>query len=585
MRWPADANCSAVFNLLLSSENQSMSLMRHFDTVIVLSTLALVLVIGTPQMTLAQEETFYYKKGEKVFLSVDESKFYALFSPQTEQADIENATKPVKAVLQRFEDVKASSGLNLTQDPPANMPKWAIIENTDISAQPLNQAAIAENVLYKAPFFLTRDKKQVGMSHLLYVKLKEPDDKVKLQELANELNVKIIGNNKQLPLWYTLACDSESAGNALQVANKLYETGHFAAAEPDFLADFQIKVANLADTCSNDAHFGMQWGLRNTGQHGGTEGIDIGVCDAWNVATGKGITVAVVDHGIQLDHPDLSANISPLSFDTVTGTSPSRVRGNHGTACAGIIGAIHNNTLGVAGVAPEATLMSVSDNLTLGPGAQQNLASGIAWAAQNGADVISNSWGHDLLESPLIDDAIDEALTTGRNGKGCVVLFAAGNSNGAVIYPARSNPAVVAVAAMSPCGQRKSPNSCDPEPFWGSCFGSAIDIAAPGVLIPTTDRTGLAGYDSGDYTLKFNGTSSATPHVAGVAALILEVNPALNQEEVVTIIEKCARKVGSYSYDITPDRPNGGWHQEVGYGLLDAKACVQAAQASRSTAN
>ena len=119
--------------------------------------------------------------------------------------------------------------------------------------------------------------------------------------------------------------------------------------------------------------------------------------------------------------------------------------------------------------------------------------------------------------------------------------------------------------------------SCDPETFWGSCFGSELDIAAPGVLIPTTDRTGAAGYDSGDYALTFNGTSSATPHVAGVAALILQVNPNLKQQEVVGIIEKCGRKVGSYSYQATTGRPNGDWHQEMGYGLLDAKACVQAA--------
>jgi subtilisin family serine protease len=180
------------------------------------------------------------------------------------------------------------------------------------------------------------------------------------------------------------------------------------------------------------------------------------------------------------------------------------------------------------------------------------------------------------LDSPLIDDAIDEALTNGRGGKGCVVVFAAGNANGAIIYPARANPGVLAVAAISPCGERKSPTSCDPESFWGSCFGSALDIAAPGVLIPTTDLTGTDGYDTGDYTLTFNGTSSATPHVAGVAALILQANPNLTQGQVVEIIEKCGRKVGTYNYQNTPGRPHGDWHQEMGYGMLDAKACLEA---------
>jgi subtilisin family serine protease len=525
---------------------------------------------GASHKAIAQEETYYYKKGERVPLKVDPSKAYVLFTPETTQERVEKATKEKKADLKKFDTVKLPTGLNLVQDPPAKAPRWAIIENVDASEQPFDLAELSKDVLYKAPFFLTKDNKQVGISHLVFVKLREPDDKAKLEGLAKDLKVEIVGNNKLMPLWYTLACTKDSAGNALQVANKLFESKNFAAAEPDFLANFTIK-------CADDAHFDKQWGLKNTGQHGGTAGIDIGVCDAWKVATGKGVKVAVVDQGIQLDHPDLKVNLFATSFDTETGTSPSRVRGSHGTACAGIIGAARaNSKLGVAGVAPDATLISISHSLSIGPNTQQELASGLTWAAQNGADVISNSWGHNLLDSALIDDAIDEALTKGRGGKGCVVVFAAGNDNGAIIYPARSNPAILAVGGMSPCGERKSPLSCDLESWWGSCYGKELDIVAPGVLIPTTDRTGTAGYDTGDYTLKFNGTSSATPHVAGVAALILEVNPKLTQKEVATIIEKHGRKVGSYSYQQTSGRPNGDWHKEMGYGLLDAKACVHA---------
>lgn len=540
--------------------------------------LALVAWCGTPQKGAAQDDLFYYRKGEKIALKVDASKSYVLFSPTTTKTEVEKATKPVGAVIQRFDVVKVPTGLNLTQDTTAEA-KWAIIDNNDISAKPLTSPEIAKNVLYKAPFFLTKDKKQVGMSHLVYVKLKDPADKSKLELLAKKLKIEIVGNNKQMPLWYTLACTKDSIGNALVVANALYESKAFVTAEPDFLADFRIKgdKGKAQPPCADDALFEKQWGLKNTGQHGGIVGTDINICEAWKVTTGKGVTVAVVDHGIQLDHPDLKANILPLSFDTVTGTSPSQIRGSHGTACAGIIAGIRSNgQLGVAGVAPEAKLMSISDNLMLGPDAQQNLASGLSWAWQKGADVISNSWGHDLLESALIDDAIEDALTKGRGGKGCVVVFAAGNSNNPVIYPARSNPAVLAVAAMSPCGERVSLFSCVSE-GWGSCFGSQLDIAAPGIKIPTTDRTGSLGYDTGDYTLTFNGTSSATPHVAGVAALILQLNPNLKQDRVVEIIEKSGRKVGQYTYQTVSGRPNGGYHEEMGYGLVDAKVCADLA--------
>ena len=97
------------------------------------------------------------------------------------------------------------------------------------------------------------------------------------------------------------------------------------------------------------------------------------------------------------------------------------------------------------------------------------------------------------------------------------------------------------------------------------------------------DRTGSVGYVSGDYMPNFNGTSSACPHVAGVAALILSVNPNLTQKEVATIIEKTARKVGGYSYSTVSGRPNGTWHTEVGYGLIDAYAAVMEAQNASTT--
>ncbi len=174
----------------------------------------------------------------------------------------------------------------------------------------------------------------------------------------------------------------------------------------------------------------------------------------------------------------------------------------------------------------------------------------------------------------ILTDAIQNAISNGRNGRGCVVVFATGNDNSAVRYPANAIPDIIAVGAMSPCGERKSPTSCDGESWWGSNFGTTLDIVAPGVFIPTTDRTGSAGYSSGDYFLTFNGTSSACPHVAATAALILSENPLLTQRQVADIIESTAQKVGNYSYSSTSGRPNGTWNQEMGYGLLNTFAAV-----------
>ena len=271
-----------------------------------------------------------------------------------------------------------------------------------------------------------------------------------------------------------------------------------------------------------------------------------------------------------------------MSFDAYTNSSPSIVRGNHGTAVAGIIGAVKDNNLGVAGVAPNCSIMSASVVFSNSQTAVQ-LANSLNWAWQNGADVINNSWGGGT-PSNLISDAISNALTNGRNGLGTIVVFSAGNNNSNVSYPANSNNDILAVGAVSPCAERKNPNSCDGENWWGSNFGDELDIVSPGVLITTTDRTGTLGYIMGDYTFDFNGTSSAAPFVSGVVALILSANPNLTLQEVNDIIESTAQKVGGYNYDNSNNnRPNGTWNEQMGYGLVDAYAAVSLASFGSQT--
>lgn len=166
-----------------------------------------------------------------------------------------------------------------------------------------------------------------------------------------------------------------------------------------------------------------------------------------------------------------------------------------------------------------------------------------------------------------------EALSKGRNGKGCVVVFSAGNENASqVSYPASSIPDILAVGAMSPCGERKSFSSCDGE-NWGSNYGDALDVVAPGVKIQTTDLLGSSGYSSGNYYASFNGTSSACPHVAAVAALIISVKPELTQEKIVRAILRSARKLPSYSF--SQIKTYGSWNAEVGYGLVNAFSALR----------
>ena len=276
----------------------------------------------------------------------------------------------------------------------------------------------------------------------------------------------------------------------------------------------------------------------------------------------------------------MEANIHPLSFDSESGTSPQvvytgLVDSNHGTRCAGIIGAVKDNEIGLAGVAPNCKLMSISNSFEVTPFLQMKIADGMDWAWQNGADIISNSWYSPICYTG-IDEAINNAVTQGRNGKGCVVVFASGNANTASVYYPANLPNVIAVGAIDYDGNRA----------FFSNYGSTLDIVAPGVNISTTKgpKAPLQYHPHPEeyldtiYRRFFGGTSAACPHVSGVAALILSVNPYLSGQQVRDIIESTAQKVGGYNYQNTLNRPNGTWHAEMGYGLVDAYAAVVAAR-------
>ena len=139
-------------------------------------------------------------------------------------------------------------------------------------------------------------------------------------------------------------------------------------------------------------------------------------------------------------------------------------------------------------------------------------------------------------------------------------------------YPAYL-PQAIAVGAMTMCNQRKTPTACDPHNIlWGSNYGDNLSMVAPGVNIHTVTSTFYG------YTLNFmNGTSAAAPHVSGVAALMLEVNPDLTAMEVKRILEFSCNKVGNYCYNWTPSHPIGPWNNEMGYGRINAYYAVQLA--------
>lgn len=396
-----------------------------------------------------------------------------------------------------------------------------------------------------APCYKSENGNCITVTPYLNVMLKDEADFPYLYDAAIEYALTIVSQDEFMPLWYILSITENTDGTSLDIANKLYESGLFA----ESIADFSSENDAL---CSYDPMITEQWGLYNSNY----SGIDISICGAWAYATGRGIKIGILDCGVDISHTDLANNIYSLSFDTESGTSPAKLYADHGTHCAGIAAAVRNNGIQIAGVAPDAKIVSISNTLEASTNSRLKRADGIVWAYKNGVDVISNSWGSST-EHAAINNAIADAFKYGREGKGCVIVFSAGNDgNGVPVgYPANCNDKIIAVGAL---------NSAGIVPKF-SQTGDKLDVVAPGVDILSTV--------SGNQTDRWDGTSMACPHVAGLAALILERNPSLTVTQVSDIIEKNAKKVGNRKY--SEKRQNGTWNSYYGYGLIDAESALR----------
>ncbi|MBD3168278.1 MAG: S8 family serine peptidase [candidate division Zixibacteria bacterium] len=339
-----------------------------------------------------------------------------------------------------------------------------------------------------------------------------------------------------------------------------------------------LKFSDPASVNPDDTYFDDQWALKNTGMNGWLEDADIDAPEGWELARGSSeIIIAVLDMGVDVEHEEFIDKIV-APYNAVDGTDEQTPNDwdAHGTCCAGIAAARTDNNKGIAGVNWNAQIMPIKIGYTPEPGGQRMVtdywaSDGILTAAQRGADVLSNSWY--TTPSDLIDLAFYTVYQTGRDGRGCISVAAAGNFNSDLVYPA-SLPETFAVGATSPCDERKSPTSCDGETWWGSNYGQGLDVMAPGCYIWTTDITGGGGSNPGnpaygdplgDYVSRFRGTSSATPQVAGLAAIILSIDPEMTAFEVQQLI-----------IDNTDDLGPQGWDEEFGYGRINIFKTISA---------
>lgn len=271
--------------------------------------------------------------------------------------------------------------------------------------------------------------------------------------------------------------------------------------------------------------------------------VKINAESAWDVTKGSAaVTVAVVDSGLSMTHPEFAGRIVP-GYDFVNADADPSDDQGHGTHVAGIIAAAMDNGLGLTGVAPEVRIMPVKVLNAMNTGAWADIAAGIVWAADQGAQIINLSLGGPVDDIVLFD-AVQYAA-----GKGALIVAAGGNvPDGGPFYPA-SYPETIAVGATTSTDVR-----------WTSCnYGEYLDVAAPGASIWSTYWTAANPVTD---TFK-TGTSMAAAYVSGLAALVLSANSSLGADDLRAIIEQTADDLGTV-----------GWDPLYGAGRIDAGAAL-----------
>ena len=317
-----------------------------------------------------------------------------------------------------------------------------------------------------------------------------------------------------------------------------------------------------SEVISSDTYSARQYELKNSGQIAdyGTDANDLNAPEAWAVQpVSSGIVLAIVDDGVE-PHPDLNLVTGYNGATGGVGGGPTSADAAHGQACAGNAGAMRNNGTGVAGTAPGVKIMPVNFGYT-----DADVANAINLAVAGGAHVLSNSWGWVGAPSATIQSAIVNALGAGRT-----VLFAAGNGPDRppwtyeTAFPCNltATTSVICVGATGLLDDHKNASSSDGQHYWGSSYiGAGPDVMAPGPWSYTTDRLGALGYNTDaavsgvdvNYTHDFGGTSSSTPKVAGIAALVLSANPHLSPAQVKSLLQSTAHDIGTAG----PGRPHG----------------------------
>jgi len=473
--------------------------------------------MGVNSPLLAQE--YYWSGNQKNPLIQDNSKIVA---------NIEEGTN-IKNRIEEMQGVKKIDRINST----------TVIIEFDGKNSKVNEELISLAANRIFAYFNEDGSSIIPTGEILF----RPKEGVTIEEINKICDNLLIVTNKSYGSYTATVKDYSKI---FQIANKLYETGHVEYSHPNFISKLKM--------FQNDPLYPDQYYLNNTGQFGGTPGIDINAPEVWAITTGlANVRVAVIDDGVE-NHPDIDGRVvDGYTIGNPNGNGAPLAGAEHGQACAGIIAATRNNNEGIAGIAPCSEIVPINISVPFVTAGQ--IRDAIDWAWDEGeSDVLSNSWGYP--SSDAITQAIGRARSQGRNGKGSIVVFASGNSGGAVAFPGNV-AGVITVGAVDRNGNLWAYSSRGPE----------MDIVAPSgntnLLgdIRTTDRQGANGYNGGNYVNNFGGTSAACPQVAGVVALMLSYKPSMTESQVSNILKSTATGTG--------------FNNNLGHGRLNAQAALQ----------
>ncbi|MBW4581526.1 MAG: S8 family serine peptidase [Tildeniella nuda ZEHNDER 1965/U140] len=515
---------------------------------------------------------------------------------------------------------------NLLQPLPADVsPERAPAQLTEIVVAPAQRDAVmqqvrdADAVNYASHVYQLKDDpaSRLYLTDQMTIQFAPSVTPDAIAQITTPIGLRQVKPIAGVPNTFVFETTTSAQENPLKIANRLMQRSEVLTAEPNIIVRTQDHYR------PRDPIYPKQWHLNHNGGADLALNSHVFAETAWDITRGiRSVTIAVMDDSVDLTHPDfqgIGKIVAPRDFkENDFLPLPGDPDDNHGTACAGVSTAEENGA-GAVGVAPGCALMPIR---TTGFLDDQTIEDLFGWAATKGASVISCSWGPAAVYFPLSlrqRAALTQAATTGRNGKGCVIVFAAGNANrptnGTINESGWTNnalsgdtawlggftvhPDIITVAASTSLNKKAAYSNWGAEisvcaPSNNAPPGIGLqDIgyvftppqvrgALPGLGIVTTDRVGAAGYAPDNIAIDFGGTSSACPLVAGVAALVLSANPDLTATEVKQLLQQTADKI----VDSNPD-PQFGFRKGTyeaggrcdwfGYGKVNAAKAVQAA--------